>query len=207
MTISRSWLMAIAAVAVGAMVMNNLFAQPKPATTAQAPAPAATKIAVCDVGVIFTNYQKAKDLEMKFGERRNALKAEDDKRGKKIESIEQELREGLKANSKEYEDRLAEYTKLTIDRETWVKYEEVRATREYSRLSSEMFKDIQTVAGQVAIEKGFDVVLSNDAALTDQKTDVYRLIETKKVLYSSPAVDITNAVLAKLNEQYKAATK
>jgi Skp family chaperone for outer membrane proteins len=194
-----SIVMVAAALLGGALVLRQTQAQPK----APAAAPASMRIAVCDVVKVFANCERSKDLKTKFAERARANKAEDERRAKQIESIEQELRE-LKPSSKEFEDRMEEMSRLSINRETWAKFEDTREMRERMRLTEEMYRDVQAAVAQVAKDQGLHVVINSDETPFDAKADIYRQIEARKVLYNDGGADITDAVLARLNEAYKA---
>jgi Skp family chaperone for outer membrane proteins len=200
MTRSRVLVIGIVAVAAGMFLWRESSAQPKPAM------PAATKVAVCDIVKLFSNYERHKDLKQKFADRERANKLEDERRTKQIDSIDKEL-QGLLAGSKEYEARLAELTRLGIERETWIKYEKARDVRERMRAVEEMHKEILATVAAVAKEQGVQVVFSSDESPFDQTADIYRQVEARKALYVDPSIDLTDAVLARLNDAYKAKPK
>lgn len=193
----KAWLVA-AALAIGGAAMKDSWAQSRPA----AEAPAVTRVAVMDVVKVFANYQRAKDQELKLQERRRAVKAEDEKRAKLIESMEQELKD-LNPTSPEFQKRMDELTKASVERESWLKFEDARELQERYRLSDEMYKDIGKAAGDVAKANNFQVVLNSDESNAEPKPDIFRKIERKKVLYADPSLDITDLVLMRLNEAYK----
>ena len=189
-----------------ALALSDLMAQSKPASPADA-APAAVRTAVCDLVKTYTNYQRAKDLRIKVEESRRNFKSEDELRAKKIDSLTAELKE-LNPSSKEYETRLNELAKLTIERETLQKFEDARNMREFYRMSEEIYDEVRKAAGDVAREKRFHlVVTSDDTPPRDDKADLFDRMERKKVLYNDPSLDITDAIVAKLNEQYKTEKK
>jgi Skp family chaperone for outer membrane proteins len=197
-------LVVLASVAV-VLAMGDLLAQSKPG--AAQVVPAITRVAVCDMVKIYSNYQKAKDLRVKVEEGRRNFKSEDELRGKKIESLNAELKE-LKVGSKEYDARVSELAKLTIERETLQKFEDNRNVREYYRMSEDIYSELQKAAADVAKENGVQLVLnSDDTSPSDDKPDLFARMERKKVLYSDPAMDITDAIVARMNQQYKTEKK
>jgi Skp family chaperone for outer membrane proteins len=197
-------LVVLASVAV-ALAMGDLLAQSRPGAVLAAPA--SIRIAVCDMVKIYSNYQKAKDLRVRVEEGRRNFKSEDELRGKKIESITAEMKE-LKTGSKEYDTRVNELAKLTIERETLQKFEDNSNMREYYHMSEEIYTELQKVAAEVAKENGFHLVLnSDDTAPSDDKPDLFARMERKKVLYSDPSLDITDAIVARMNQQYKTEKK
>lgn len=196
--LSRTHILWLSVLAVGGVMMARLHAQPG----AAAPS---TRVAVCDVVDIFNNYQRAKDLTATLNERRQGIKLENEKRGKEIDAIKMEL-EGLRKGSKEYEKRFNEMQRRTIDRQAWLQYEEALAVREHHRLTQEMYEQIRKMIATIATSRGFQIVLFRDPEdLTSQNTsELLRLINMRKVLYSDSSVDITEETLRSLNAAYKA---
>ena len=189
-----------AAAAVGlALLLNPLWAQPA------APAkPAGAQVAVCDVVVVFNEYQRAKDLTVRLNDRRDALKAENDKRGKAIDVLRTEL-EGLLEGSKDYEQRLNEVQRLTIERAAWLQFQEALIMRDHQRLTREMYEQILRMIQDVARREGFTLVLQRDKeSMKSQNTqELIQKIAARKVLYSDDSIDLTDSVLAALNDQYR----
>jgi Skp family chaperone for outer membrane proteins len=186
---------------LGALACSPCFAQ---SAAPAAPSAAGTKTAVCDVVQIFTNYQRAKDLTAMLNEKREGLRSEDEKRKKVIEDLQKELEE-LKESSPEYDKRFQEMQKLLVDRDVWTRLQESLMLREHHRLTRDMYQDITKAVEQVAKEKGFQLVIFRERELppTENTQDLLRAIERRTVLYSDDNIDITEAVLAKLNETYR----
>jgi Skp family chaperone for outer membrane proteins len=186
--------------AVGTAVLTGAFAQSKPAAPQAAPARAAT----CDVTVIFTEYDKVKDIEKKMTGLRRDLKAEDDRRAKRIQAVETELKDSLKPHTPAYNDRMDELTRLRIERDTWQKAVNAREAEERKRIAKEIYQDFLRAVSLTAREQGYQIVLNNDQSSPDLKADIFRQIEGTKILYCDPGTDLTVAVLTRLNESYRA---
>jgi Skp family chaperone for outer membrane proteins len=173
---------------------------------AQSPAPEAVlaKVAVCDVTAVFNKYQRASDLSTQFAERARKLSAEDEQRKAAIQRLEQTL-ESLRPGSKEHDARLAEMDKLTTERQVWRTQQENQAVREHRRLTEEMYKEVLDAVAAVAKEKGYDLVLCRESVDLASATtaELLNKIAQRKCLYNNPALDVTSAVLDRLNSQYK----
>lgn len=193
------WIVLVLAVAViGAFVINHGVAQEKPA-------PPAAKVAVCDVLQVFRNYQRAKDLTEGLKTRVETVKAESDSRGKAIDKLQDEM-DRLKIDSKEYNDRLNEKTRLTIERQAYLATQDELAKRENFRLTKDMYTDVLAAVEKVAKARGYDVVLFKESPdLQSQNLEeLLQQMARRKVLYSEPSLDITEEVLLRLNEDFKA---
>ena len=89
-----------------------------------------------------------------------------------------------------------------------MKLEQSKATREHQGLTEAMYREILDVIQTVAKEQGDTLVLYRDDIdlKSDSITELLSKITRRKVLYSDPGMDITDLVLARLNERYKAGT-
>lgn len=183
-----------------AAVLNSALAQTKPAA---GDIPWA-KVATCDVTRVFSEYQRVKDVETRMTGLRRGLKAEDDRRAKEILALEAELKDSLKPGSEAYDAKFEELTRRTLERETWQKMMDSREAQERRRLAEEIYKDALRAISQVAKDQGCHIVLNGDQTAPDLKADIFRQIDFRKVLYSDAAVDLTEAVLARLNKTYQA---
>ncbi len=202
----RNWriaLMTVVAIAAGAAVLHEALAQPAPQ-----PVALPTRVAVCDVELVFKNYRKASDLSNDMKKKADEIKAEDDKRDAAIKNLQMEV-EQLLQGSNEYQKRQDELQMKVLERKNWRDFQEQLAQREYARLTKIMYDDIMKAVGETAKEQGFQVVLYSDRSdlPTDSATEILRSIERRKVLYSDSSVDLTEKVLLRLNGEYKSGQK
>jgi Skp family chaperone for outer membrane proteins len=199
MKAARVYVLVIAALLGGAVLLGRSFAQP--------PSPAAgpTKVAVCDVVKVFNNYNRAKDLTANLNEKRETVKAEAEKRLQAINTIGMEIEE-LIQGSKEYERRFNDVQRLTIERTAWLQYQEALVMRDHHRLTKEMYEEIIKMVGLIAREQGVQIVLSRmgEDLQSENTPQLLQQIERRKVLYATDSVDLTDTVLKRLNEAYRA---
>ena len=199
MKTSRIYLLVIVALLGTVVLLRHSGAEDYGSTTSQ------TRVAVCDVVQVFNNYVRANDLTAKLTEQTEAIKGEDEKRRKAIETLEMEL-EGLLKGSKEYQQRYNEMHRQRINRQAWLKYEEDMARREHHRLTSEMYVEVRKMIAQVARQMGYQIVLyfKRGEMESNNTTELRQQIELRKVLYADASVDLTDTVLMRLNETYRA---
>jgi len=169
-------------------------------------APAGGPVAVCDVVEAFNNYDRAQDLSEEAERERTAVLAEHEKRVADLKAMNEEL-SGLRPGSDDYEALLRDIQRKTIETEAWQDYKMVLAARDQHRLMTEMYEEILTMVQTVAEEQDYQLVLFRETreTQTDSIQQLYAQMESRKVLYSSPSVDITQTVLARLNRQYQTA--
>lgn len=190
------------AVAVAGAIWGTCRAQPGDAAPR---VPAANRVAICDVVVVFNEYQKAKDLTQKLDRRRQEIQAEGQRRSNEIDSIRMTL-EGLRPGSKKYRQEQQRMEKLQIERDVWAKVQKAKVMRDHYLLTKEMYNDILRVIRDVADQHELDLVLYRELGQLEAKNtrELLRELSMRKVLYSKPSVNITDLVLKRLNARYKA---
>ena len=164
-----------------------------------------TRVAVCNVVEVFTDYQRAKDLTNDLNAQRDAIEAENAKRTKRGEELQTQL-EGYKVGSPKHEETMEEARRHEISRRVWLQLKQQEILRKHQRLTEEMYKEIQAAVAEVAKERGFDLVIQSQPRELSPAQSVQQLIaqiDRQKVLYNAPAVDITAAILQRVNEGYR----
>jgi len=199
MSSSKLCVLVIVVVVACALLLSRSLAQGGPAATGT------VTVAVCDVAQVFDGYVRGQELTAEFLKRGERLQAEDEQRLKAIDELTSEL-EGLLEGSKEYERRFNEIQRLKMDREVWMRYETALAERDRLRLTKEMYDEIMAVVGKIAAQRGINIVLYHKADMEKAETRAQLLqqMELRKVIYSSKAADITEDVLAAVNDAYRA---
>ncbi len=196
-----SRMLLIVAVLLSAVVVffNRSSAQDAPAGAATG----ATRVAVCDIAAVFNNYQKAKDLNAKFTQKRNDIAAEDEKRHLEIQRLEKILKD-VEPDSKIYDQTAAQLQELVLKRSVWRKIQETTAMRWHRRLTEEMYREVLVAVETVAKQRGCDLVIHReDIPIASQTTtELLNKIAQRKCLYHNPAIDLTDAVLKWINRKY-----
>lgn len=196
----KHWLAAAGLVVAAAFVLGESFAQP--ARMAVPPTPA--KVAVCDLVNVFKNYKKVEKLNTQLQEKERELKAEEDRRVKMVSDLSEEIK-ALAEGSPEYEKRAEEILRRRFELDGWKKTNETLLLKWHYNATRQMFEEIQAVVKQVATERGYDLVLFREAD-NYQAANTNELLEEvvarRKVLYSNPSLDITQDVLALVNQRY-----
>ena len=177
-------------------------------TNAQGPGKTAspTRVAVCDLIKVFTDYQRSKDLMVEMNERKQTIGAENEKRVKKLEELKTEM-DGYKVGSKKHTEVLDKMRRAAIEREVWLKIEQNSVLADHRRLTEEMLEQIKDTIAAVARKKNIDLVLQLAPKVMNASNvqELVAQIDRRKVLYHKPGpdMDITAAVLQRINESYR----
>ncbi len=186
----------------GAVVINNLFAQDVPKRQARA-----TTVAVCNVFNVLKNCQETKDRTANTLAIEASVKAEMQKRIAQVNALKAEM-EGLDPNSKEYDNRMDEIERLSLDAETWHKLTSSKVIRQEIKAHVAMYEKLQEAIRQIASENGIDIVLfQSEFDMPENPTiqEVSGRMRERIVVYNNDQVDISDAVLVRFNELYKSA--
>jgi len=135
-----------------------------------------------------------------------------DEYAKKIQEIEKkmvQLKEQIDAlppESKLRADKMLQFRRLETDLKFEKEYGKAQYLDFYSDKKIEIYNEIRRVVGLIAQEQKYDLILRVEApTLNDQQDpeNVTQRINNRVVLYHHESVDITNAVVERLNAEYK----
>ncbi len=161
---------------------------------------AGVRIGVVSVRRIFQDCKRNVQYRQEASAEQESIIAELDKLEKELEAAQAGLKT-FKTGSSEY---------LNLMKEILQKQAGLQAQREFAQQhfalkdqqwTEEIYKDILSMTGEVAIEKGLTLVLEDgDVELpAASANDLMLTIRTHKLLYSGGCVDITEEVMAKVD--------
>jgi len=165
------------------------------------------KLGVVNLRICFDKdkYERVKEIDAD-------LQKLADEYAKKIQEIEKKMVqlkeqiEGLPAESKLRADKILQMRRLEADLKFEKEYGKAQYLDFYSDKKIEIYNEIRRVVALIAQEQKFDLILRVESpTLNDQQDpeNVTQRINNRVVLYSHDSVDITNAVVERLNSEYK----
>jgi Skp family chaperone for outer membrane proteins len=193
----------IGIVAATLMVTTIMVAGSRAADKPAAAVP--TKVAVVDMSFVFDSYDRSKDEQQDLRKKQEEAEGKLKQMRDRVEALKAEL-ENFNPDSKDYVKRHEELLKLTIEFDVYRRVQVENVATEMRVLYEEIYGEMITAVEAVAKEHGLDLVLYKDEVkiLKDDKLDIVRdKILQRKVLYSDKTVDLTDAVLQHLNQQFK----
>ncbi len=170
------------------------------------PAWAEMKIAVVNVATVSEKYLKTKDLESQFDTVRKSLGQQRDAMKEKIERAKGAIQEELKPGTVEFHQRRKEIAMMEAELQWFVESEGQKVEKGLAEALRSIFDDIHVCVKEVAEEQGIQIVLAADnvpAEAPDTPNQARQTILLQKVLFWKPEVDMTEAVLARLNQRFK----
>lgn len=172
---------------------------------AQAPGtPLTGRFACVDVVKAFNEYQRQKDLAGEMADLQQKLQDENISRRNKIDAAQAEL-DKLDREDPTYPERMRAFLAMQIDYKNWAELKQADMSREIGVWTVKIYRDIQKAAGEVAKRDGYDLVLyKGEFEQTSPDPDAIReQIRSLQILYSNPSIDITQALVDKLNNDYR----
>ncbi|NLF32960.1 MAG: OmpH family outer membrane protein [Planctomycetes bacterium] len=192
MKVSRLYWVVIVGLVALAVGLGRGIADPQPA------APAGT-VAVCDLIRTFRDYRRTSDLYKEMEAEQASIVTRQEQHEKQYQQMQQDLRD-LRAGSQAYIDQVNAIDAYAIQSRAEVDTAQARLKRIHQQATAEMMRSVEQTVAAVAAEQGYAVVLHRGKInLTE---DPAKEFMATHVLYAANAVDITDAVVARLNEQY-----
>ena len=197
----RTWawggviLTVVAAMWIGAW-WNSATAQSTPAVT--------LPIGVVNMVRVFNDCEQTTAIKDRLTAERAGLEAEANQRKEKIGAKEKEL-DAYHPDSPEWTKCSEEMLQLQTSANVWAKMEEARVARVEKHWVEKNYNDITDAVAAVAKEHGLALVLMREELDLDIP-DANRLrlqIINRKVVYYDAQLDVTDAVLKKVNETFK----
>ena len=166
---------------------------------------AATRVATIDVVLINNEYQRQKDLTEEMMRLQQASEAESVTRIQKIDAAQAELNAFAPADPS-YKKKMQDLFAMRIDYKNWGELKQAMMAAEAAVWTHTIYKEIVDSAARIAQQEGIDVVLYRDElppAINDVQ-EMQNMIRRRKVIYSNPQIDMSQAVLTALNSAYRA---
>jgi len=163
------------------------------------------RVGCVNVVQLFNEYQRQKDLTEEMAKLQEKLTAEEQQRRQKIDALQAEL-SALDPEDPTYVERTREMLAMQIDYKNWGDLKQADMVREVGIWSVRIYREILKVTEEIAKRDGYDLVLyRGEFQPVSMDPDVIKdQIRSQQILYVTPAIDISQAVLDKLNADYRA---
>jgi Skp family chaperone for outer membrane proteins len=189
-----------AALALAAFTLTYSHAQqPVQPQAPRGTASAAGGVAVVDITFILENYARLKQAGDKF-------KADVENTGKRFKGEQEALMKSaerlqqLKPGSEDYKKLEEELAQKGSDLKVQASLEEKDFAERESQMYLAAYREVQNVIRVYAERNGISLVLRfNGKPVDANNRDAIRSELFKTVLYNSPSIDITDAILAEMN--------
>ena len=191
---------------IAGVVVGAVFFSTAGALLAQASGQQVSGRSACvNVIMVFNEYQRQKDLAEEMNNEQIKLEAEATTRKQRIDAL-QATADAMNPQDPAIQKMIQDLFAEQITFKNWLEIKQATMAREVGLWTTRVYQEILDTVAAVAQQEGWDLVLYRDEfeqgsfdpnVIRDQ-------IRGRKLLYASPAVDLTQKVLDKLNAQYRA---
>jgi Skp family chaperone for outer membrane proteins len=191
----------IAGVVVGAVFFSTAGALLAQASGVQV----SGRSACVNIIMVFNEYQRQKDLAEEMTNETIKFEAEFNTRKQRIEALQATL-DAMNRQDPAIQKKLQEQLAEQISFKNWGDFKQAAMGREVGMWTTRVYTEIVDMVAVVAQQEGWDLVLYRDEfeEVSFDPNVIRDQIRGRKLLYASPAVDLTQKVLEKLNAQYRA---
>jgi len=177
-----------------------------PPAAAQTPA---AKVAIANPARIFNEIQETKDLKAKMESDRKTLEATELEKRTQLRDLTAQ-RDALKPDSQAYAELNQRLLQASIEFEVWGRMQQAEVQRRQKQQMVALFNKITAAVAKVAAQQGIDLVIAEQRPEIPDNLDpvdinvLRNLINQRNVLFNSPAVDLSDKVIATMDADYKA---
>ena len=187
-------------VACAAVLAMGLFVTARAQNGAAQP----TKVAVVSLQEVIAQCNQQQKFRTENQARGADLQAEQEQRQNKIQGLRTQI-DPLQTGTDAWRAKRDEIQQATMELEVWAKMQEQNTQLEQARQFAEIYQSANDAAGEVAQSMGFDIVLQAGDLPDLMSLNVQQLqsiVQSRKVLYAGDNVDITQAVLQRVNANF-----
>jgi Skp family chaperone for outer membrane proteins len=183
-------------------VANRLEADPAP----QANPTGTGKLATFDLEKTFNSLDQKKAADADLLKVAEAMNLHGEAEHKKIKQMETELEDHLPGTPK-YKELSEKYSMAAYDYRALLEFDKAKIDKERAKTLKRIYLDIRTAVAQLAKERGYDIVFVDDSINeipTAGEEETNRQISARRMVYTSPSVDITQELIAHMNKAFAA---
>ncbi|WP_428387769.1 OmpH family outer membrane protein [Mucisphaera sp.] len=197
---TRHWLMLTAAAAI----LTSTFYT---AVTAQSGmTQRATTVAVVDIQRVFNASEQKGDIDANMTQKGAALREEAQGYQERIAGMRNQL-DLYEVGSENHRSRVQEIQQAQFEAESWLKWEQAKLQMEQARFIKTLYNEAIDAIEDVSEANGIDMVFFRDGQLPDgfeSPQQASAQIQQRKLIWASNDVDITDAVISRMNLNYQA---
>ncbi len=163
------------------------------------------RIGVVDVPKALTECKANADREAEGKHKREAIDTEIKKLDEELDQMQKELETALKPGTPEHDALLENWFKKNLWRQNYEKVQAELMSKDSVVWMQDLYSTMLEEIRLLALKRGLTLVIEKDAMQEppDKLSDMYRMISSRKVLYNAPEMDLTEALIERLDLAYE----
>jgi Skp family chaperone for outer membrane proteins len=193
----------VAAIVAGAVIVPVVVARPL--------RPAASSVATVNLPVVLEGLNQRADAESELRTLADEIRVERDRRESELDDLTNQRKDEVDPDRQaELEEQIA---LKTLNYQAWLRFTSDKLDVERALLMQSLYRSIQASIKTMSEAEGFDLVLLsegsdelvvNPEAQVSREAQIRQQMSMRRVVYSNPAVDITDDLVARMNNAYLA---
>lgn len=163
-----------------------------------------TRVAVCDVQVVFDSLEEKSQVEADLQSVVEKLQQQGQEREQKTKDLRFDL-EILAKGSDAFKKKIEEIERALMELRVFQGLRSLRVNRERTLRTQYLYRKMSNAIGRVATENDYGIVLFKERPVDFSKTKAEALnavINMRKILWSSDELDLTQQVIQKMNNEF-----
>ena len=194
-----------------ALVLLAIFVGHKVSATHYTAAPP-TVVTVVKINALFSGLKQRADDKIQIKDRVKKNEDEFEKRRAELEALKAELNEVV--DPIKHRKMSDEIGLKKLELKSWFASTSAQAELEKAALLQELYKKISDAINDIAIANSYNLVLLDDSnpyvryskeSRMAPELQIWNKIQSQKVLYADPGIDITNQLITRMNNEFIAA--
>ncbi len=199
------------ALVVIAGILGIVMAWPAEANRTASVGP--TVVATVDMQLVMNGLSERADLQVDLAANSQAIESEEKRRAEEIERLAKELEDVVDESRR---TSLQDELDLKIlQRMAWLRFTQQEIDIEKSLMLENLFRSMQSAAKELAEIEGIDIVIIDDSgqgfdllpnSQLSREGQVAQQMTSRRVLYRDSAIDISEDLIIRMNNDYAAST-
>jgi Skp family chaperone for outer membrane proteins len=135
----------------------------------------------------------------------NGLNSVTDEMAKQLKTMNEEL-EDLQPGAPKHKETMDKIVQATNDYSAQVEFNRFKIDTERARVVRRVYNSIRKEAEKLATERGYAVVFVDDSVSPippGSEEEMMRQITARRMVYTSPEVDVTDELISRMNSAWK----
>jgi Skp family chaperone for outer membrane proteins len=173
-----------------------------------------TAVVTVNLAKVLEKLDQRVDSETNLKKMVDSMRVEDQKKSDELKKMKADL--DAMADSSAKEELRDKFVLMMFQHEAAARFMADRLDIESALLLQDLYKNIKLTVAQMARSSNFDVVLVDDSqgelvmtadSKVPREAQIRQQIAGRRLLYTNPGIDITDALIVRMNNEYKSGSK
>ena len=161
-----------------------------------------TAAGVVNLEEVFAGLTERAEADAALQQMADSLQRDSETQSQEIENLAADL-EDYPPGSEKYQQVLEEYSLKTLEYQAFIEFSRQKISIEKSLIYKRIYQAIRLAASEIAKEDGYQLIIVDDGVRdlpAVAEAEMIRQISARKVLYAESTIDLTEQLLARMNQ-------